>query len=64
MTYSKAANSDSLEGPSDNFSPCLKIVKVQSNNKNLFVTIQAGPQILQDPQSSGKDYISLNFGST
>jgi hypothetical protein len=28
------------------------------------VTIQAGSQILQDPQSSGNSYIRLNFGGT
>jgi hypothetical protein len=36
-------------------------VSVQSNNKNLFIKIQAGSQVLLDPRSNDNDYIRLTF---
>jgi hypothetical protein len=63
VAYNRASAGDSLSGGSDGVSECLKIVGVNSNNKNLFITIQAGNQVLLDPESINNDYIQLQFGS-
>lgn len=59
VSNARSNSGDSLDGPSS--VECLKIVKTQQNNKNLFLTIQASNAVLQDPQSINKNYIQLTF---
>jgi hypothetical protein len=63
VAYSRATSENAVLGADSSNSPCLKIVDVQSNNKNLFITIQAGNRVLQDPQSINKNYVQLSFGN-
>lgn len=59
VSNARLNSGDSLDSPAA--SECLKIVKTQQNNKNLFLTIQASSAVLQDPQSINKNYVQLIF---
>ena len=59
VSNARSNSGDSLDGPAA--LECLKIVKTQQNNKNLFLTNQASNAVLQDSQSINKNYVQLVF---
>ena len=50
-TYARTSSSDSLGDGDTRLKDCLKMTAIQQSNSNVFVTLQASSELLQDKKS-------------